>query len=610
MLKTVVQIVFNHLPMESLIAFMAMLVAVGTAGVLWMYRKSPEVKYLIAIEFFAAIWALGSGLEYISKSLELKIFWSQLTYLGISFLPVCYYLFTTAFSQKFHLIIPRNVTLLSIIPFITIPLVFTNPYHHLVWENVGPTVSEHNTLIISHGPWFWIFWSYSITLIFAGLYNLFQSIYKFTAYYRSQVSTLLIATLIPFGGNLVYVTGLNPIPGFDWTPVLFVFTGLVITSGIIKYRMFDLVPFVRNSLIDTMSDGVIIVNAEGFVEDYNPAVNKIFNLKTSVIRNRFTDAFTSYENLLSLKDSEENRLIEIEAGTPDAPRIYQVRITPIYNHNGQFSGNLLQLNDVTFLKNTEKQLRKVNKQLEAEVEERGRLIEDLDAFAHTVAHDLRNSLGSVYNTAEVIEDCIKTGNTEALNEFSGYIKTSAGKAMHITHELLLLATVNHHQVDKKPLDMGYIVKNAVGQIKDLIFDSKAHISFPDKWPSALGYAPWIEEVWVNYLSNAIKYGGKPPKIVAGAETEKHYIRFWIKDNGNGIAPADQDKLFKKYSRLKPDEAEGYGLGLSIVKRIVRKMDGYVGVDSTGEKGEGACFWFCLPLVHANEPEKKIKQNIG
>ena len=388
----------------------------------------------------------------------------------------------------------------------------------------------------------------------------------------------------------------NPVPGFDWTPVLFVFTGLVITFGIIRYRMFDLVPFARNNLIDTMSDGVIIVNSEGFIEDYNPAVNRIFNLNKSIVRTRFSSVFAQFENLVSAIDTKEIHLVEIETVKPENSKTYQVRTAPIYNRNRQFSGHLLQFNDVTSLKNTENKLKLVNKKLEAEVEERGRLIEDLDAFAHTVAHDLKNSLGSIYNVTEIIEECIREGNIGLLNEFSGHVKTSAQKAMHITHELLLLATVNHHEVEKKQLDMARIFRDAQNQVKHLVNSTNAQITIPEKWPLVAGYAPWIEEIWVNYLTNALKYGGKPPVITIGAETGEYYSRFWIKDNGNGIHPNDQNRLFKKYSRLTPDKAEGYGLGLSIVQRIAQKNGGYVGVESTGIKNEGACFWFDLPSV--------------
>ncbi len=608
MLKSIDHIVLKPFPLESLIAFIAMAVALGTISILWKYRKSGEVIFLLLVEIFAAIWAFTSGMEFKSNTLEMKTLWSQMSYFGIAFLPLCYFLFTTAFSQKYNLLTPRTIALLSIIPFVTIPLALTNEYHSLVWEKVRLSDQPYNTILIDHGSWFWIFWAYSITLIIAGLYNLFLSIFEFTAYYKTQVSTLMIATLIPLIGNLIYITGLNPIPGFDWTPVLFVFTGLVITFGIVKYRMFDLVPFARNNLIDTMSDGVIIVNSEGFIEDYNPAVSKIFKLERPVIRNRFSVVFSKYENLiLSTGTQQKNNLLEVEIGFADNLRIFQARVVPLFNRNRQFSGHLIQLNDVSSLKHTQNQLQLVNRKLEAEVEEKGRLIEDLDAFAHTVAHDLRSSLGSVYNFSEIIEECIQSKNTELLEEFSGLIRTSAKKAIHITNELLLLATVNHHEVEKKPLEMSRIFSDAQNQLKDLIKEKKAQISVPDKWPVAIGHAPWIEEIWVNYLSNALKYGGTPPKISVGTISGKYTIRFWIKDNGNGISPADQNRLFKKYSRLASEKVEGYGLGLSIVKLIAKKSGGFVGVESTGEKGEGACFWFELPAISKNKDLKEEKQ---
>ena len=607
MKKLFIELCYQPFPMESIIAFIAIIISAGTIGILWKYKKSAEVVYLILIELFATIWALFSGLEFMADSLEMKMFWSQLSYFGIAFLPVSYFLFTAAFSQKFHIITASNVTLLSIIPFITIPVALTNEHHNLLWQSVTQNTVNFNTIMIEHGVWFWIYWSYAITLIIAGLYNLFQSIYKFTAYYKSQVSTLLIATLIPLFGNLIYITGFNPIPGMDWTPILFAFSGLAITFGIIRYRMFDLVPFARNSLIDTMTDGVIIVNSEGFIEDYNPAVNAIFKFDKPVIRNRFASVFSKHENLIKAIGTNDRTFIEVESeqyGT----KSYQVQFSPVFNRNSQFSGYLIQINDITSLKETENKLKLVNKKLEAEVEERGRLIEDLDAFAHTVAHDLKNSLGSVYHLSEIIEECIEDGNIELLKEFSGHIKSSSGKAMHITHELLLLATVNHHEVENSPLEMGQIFLSAKNQVNGLIKETNAKISFPDRWPASLGYAPWVEEIWANYLSNALKYGGNPPVIHAGADASEHYVRFWIRDNGNGISPADQKKLFRKYSRLTPEKAEGYGLGLSIVKRIARKLGGYVGVESTGIQGEGACFWFELPVTHIDMRACQYNEN--
>jgi len=123
------------------------------------------------------------------------------------------------------------------------------------------------------------------------------------------------------------------------------------------------------------------------------------------------------------------------------------------------------------------------------------------------------------------------------------------------------------------------------------------------WPAALGYGPWIEEVWVNYLSNAIKYGGQPPRMELGADPLPNpppqagegkgggMVRFWVRDNGSGITPEDQSRLFAPFTRLDQIRAGGHGLGLSIVRRIVEKLGGQVGVES--QVGSGSTFSFTL-----------------
>ena len=109
----------------------------------------------------------------------------------------------------------------------------------------------------------------------------------------------------------------------------------------------------------------------------------------------------------------------------------------------------------------------------------------------------------------------------------------------------------------------------------------------------MGYAPWVEEVWVNYLSNGLKYGGSPPCLELGFTPQKDgMVQFWIKDNGQGLSPEKQTSLFTEFIRLNEIRVEGYGLGLSIVYRIVTRLGGHVGVEST--PGAGSLFYFTLP----------------
>ena len=580
---------------NSMIHFATAMVACLTVILLWKFRKTSEVKFLIYMEIFVVIWATTYALEFASPVFQTKVFWSKLSYFGIAFLPVFYFLFTTAFSKKRETINTKNIALLLIMPVFIIILVLTNEKHHLVWPAVTLD-SVNNIVYYSHGPAFWLFFTYAQGLIALGLYNLVHSMYKFSAYYKSQGSTLLVATLFPVVGNILYVTNINPYPGFDWTPLSFVITGLIVALGIFRFRMFNIIPLAKTKLFETLNDGVVVINADGFIEDCNSAIYRVFNWqKKSIIREPFNKVFNKYKKLTDAL-AENMASVQLEIEHPGWKNFFQVKISPIFNERN-FSGHILIFHDITTNINAEEDLKRSNRKLLYEIEKREKLIEDLDAFAHTVAHDLRSSLSSIFSASEIMEEIIKLNDQNLLCELTNLINHSANKSIQITHELLLLATTDKTDVERKPLDMDTIFSESKKQLSDLIEESNVSFIEHTPWPQAVGYAPWIEEVWSNYISNAIKYGGTPPQIEVGAEVLKSgNIKFWIKDNGKGLTKEEQSKLFKNFVRLHPNKADGYGLGLSIVKKIIEKLDGSVGVESEGT-GDGSTFYFILPSLN-------------
>jgi signal transduction histidine kinase len=221
--------------------------------------------------------------------------------------------------------------------------------------------------------------------------------------------------------------------------------------------------------------------------------------------------------------------------------------------------------------------------------------EELDAFAHTVAHDLKSPLSALMCFSGLLERRFDKGSLPArfLDDVQ-MIKQSGQKINSIIDELLLLASVRElEDVAMEPLDMRHIVAEVQERIVVLIEEYQAEITTMEKWPVAVGRTPWVEEVWVNYLSNAIKYGGQPPRVELGAtEQEDGDICFWVRDNGPGLTPEEQARLFTPFTRLDQARAKGHGLGLSIARRIVEKMGGRVGVEST--PGQGSTFSFILP----------------
>ncbi len=172
--------------------------------------------------------------------------------------------------------------------------------------------------------------------------------------------------------------------------------------------------------------------------------------------------------------------------------------------------------------------------------------------------------------------------------------------------------------------MAVILGDVEQRLAQLFQEYNATLIKPAAWPAALGHAPWVEEVWANYLTNAVTYGGRPPCLEVGAEElepegeplnpadplqEQDLIlpvgrvRFWVRDNGDGVPPEVQEHLFEpfNYDKVHVGSAMskptyGHGLGLSIVKRIVEKMDGRVGMESSGQASQGSLFYFILPAA--------------
>lgn len=243
------------------------------------------------------------------------------------------------------------------------------------------------------------------------------------------------------------------------------------------------------------------------------------------------------------------------------------------------------------LHNMQKQLQQMNENLLTTNQELRTSNEELDAFAGTVAHDLKHPIGVILGYGEILTMGFLSPEMQQ-NSVQTIIQT-AHKMNNIVNELLLLAGVRKNQVIPQRLEMAEIVAAAQQRLTELVEEYQAQIDVPSEWPVAVGYAPWIEEVWVNYLSNGIKYGGRPPRLQLGASVQAdHRVQFWVQDNGIGLTPAEQAQLYVPFTRLTELKVDGHGLGLSIVERIICKLGGQVGVES--KIGQGSRFSFWLP----------------
>lgn len=227
-----------------------------------------------------------------------------------------------------------------------------------------------------------------------------------------------------------------------------------------------------------------------------------------------------------------------------------------------------------------------------ELEERNR---ELDAYSHTIAHDLKSPLSSIMLRAEIVSTNFAHALPPKGVKVVDGIHESAAKMNEMIEQLLWLARLRKVTDTCKPVDTNSVVQAAVKRFSHMT--DKFRIDVMPNLPAALGHAQWIEEVFANLFSNAIKYIGSDnpmPRLWVRGTVQGEMVRYEVQDNGIGIAPEHQAHLFEMFTRVNQVDVEGLGLGLSIVHRIVTKLGGTVSVESA--PGVGSTFSFTLPLA--------------
>jgi PAS domain S-box-containing protein len=556
----------------------------------WRRRSMPGGTYFSLLMVAVAVWSLANAVEYATLAIPLKVLWTKVSYLGIVSVGPLWLLFALGYARRSDWLVPWRVALIWIVPVATLLLAATNDWHYLYWPTITPISDEPGAaLAYGHGIIVWLWVAYSYVLLLIGAVLLVRTTLRAPLLYRRQIGVLLAGMVLPWLGNVLYMLGLSPFPGLDVAPIAFTLSGALVAWAILRLHVLDIVPVARDIVIESMSDGVLVLDARGRVADLNPAACRLIGRAekdvvgqpAAVVLARWPELVERYRDATSAWD-------EIAIAHP-SPQWLDLRISPLHDRHGNLTGRVVMLRDITAAKKAQQALQQYAQELESRNAE-------LDSFAHTVAHDLKNPLAALLGFGALLGSAGADIAPERRERALGMIVQSGKKMASIIDELLLLASVRKmEQVPLAALDMGAILVETRQRLAPLVSEYGAEISAPAAWPAVLGYAPWVEQVWVNYLSNAIQYGGRPPRIALGYDPPAaagSLVRFWIRDNGAGLPPEAQERLFVEFSRLDQVGTKGHGLGLSIVQRIVKRLGGQVGVES--QAGQGSTFFFTLP----------------
>jgi PAS domain S-box-containing protein len=289
------------------------------------------------------------------------------------------------------------------------------------------------------------------------------------------------------------------------------------------------------------------------------------------------------------------------SANPGQIRSFQHNYFPVQSDDRKIIGVSCVVEDITDRKRaeaallkTKQNLEEVNKDLDSKVELLGIKNTELEAYDHTIAHSLKTSLSASIHVLQILSNFNADNLNEEQIQLLRRAHTDLENAGESVDALLMLSTISDEQVEPKPLDMKRLVHEALRQLENERLSVQAIVQMPDTWLPAAGHAPWVGEVWLNYLSNAFKYCGPPVILDLGCLPDgPDSVCYWVRDNGKLLTQAEREQLFVPFFRLHHNRNNGHGLGLTIVQRVVEKLGGIAGVDTLDG---GNRFFFTLPAV--------------
>lgn len=341
----------------SWILLVTTLINVFVILIAWRRRNRIVAKYLILLASGAAIWTFSSIFETAATDISHVLLWAQISYLGITIVPLAYFLLALAYGQHYKYLTPRIIILLSIVPLFTLLMVATQNWHHVYYTSISIDPNT-NMPIYGYSIWFWLYTIYSYLLLAIGVILLIRTIVSVPSRYKSQIITIIVGAVLPFTGNIIYVFKINPVPGLDWTPIAFGLSGLFLAWGILGFQLLNLVPIARNKLVEAMKIGVLVTDYHGKILDFNPAMQSITGISAkNAIGQNVIQTFSYWEEFIDCYDVKTNMREEICFIDEEDKYYYDLQTTLLYDRRKQSVGQIIMLHDITEQKQSEEKYR-------------------------------------------------------------------------------------------------------------------------------------------------------------------------------------------------------------------------------------------------------------
>lgn len=583
-----------YLIFYTLMMIFSLLASLFIVVLMWQRRQAPGARAMMVLAASTFIWTSGFLGEAYSNTLKQQLFLTNIAYIGLMSVPVAWFVFALHYTGNGRFFKRWKILLLCIFPLITIALVWSNNWHHLMWSNERLVISGPFTVTAkTYGLFFWMAVVYNYTLVILGVIILIRSLFTSTVLHRRQSVPLIIAVSLPFVWNVIYVFDLVPLPHKDLTPAMFAISGVAIAVGLMRFHLFKAVPFAYRLIIQQLKDGVLIFDLYNHLLEANPAVLKMMETNGDVIGKDLKDLIP-LSPLLEQISPVKFGSFDVQLTLSGSECFYELETKPIIDNRKTRVGWLAILRDITGRIQAEKE----RLEIERKAQNANRLA-SIGEMAAGIAHEINNPLTPVLGFADLLSK--RDLPEEVQNELS-IIVNNAKQAADITRRMLTFARQN------KPVRRYYNINEVVELTVQLrMYHLKTNninvkLELAPNLPQMAVDAGQLQQVFLNLIINAeyemIRCNGRG-NLTIKTEKEGEIIRISVEDNGPGIPETTMEKIFTPFFTTK-GVGEGTGLGLSVCHGIVTEHNGKIYARS--EPGKGATFIVELPVTSI-QPEK-------
>ena len=334
----------------------------GCLAVYTWRRRSVQGALPAAIVMAAiALWSASYALEMASATLEAKTLWGHLRFVGIVITPAAWLCFALLYANRPRWVNPRFVALLCVEPILTLAMRVTNPAHHWMYTRVELVrTGGFYAMSAVGGPWFWVHTIHSYALLLLGSLLLIEVLVHSFYLFRWQASVLLVALLAPWVGNALYLSGLSPFPELDLTPFAFVVSAACIAWSLFCLRTADVVPVARAAVIESMGDGVVLLDAQNREMYLNPVAQRwLGRLAQHAVGEPADGLWPDWSALLERLRAGDTAGQEVEWCPARAAPTLGVRLSAMLDWRGRLVSQIVVLRDISARKRAEEELRQL-----------------------------------------------------------------------------------------------------------------------------------------------------------------------------------------------------------------------------------------------------------